>query len=202
MRERDFRSWEGRSYLKRIGESSDEVRHPDAETHEEMQTRVRRFMADHLIPALLSRSSAEPDSGAGSSTIVVVAHGLILNVLLRLLLRDFAPAEMGKMASPEHLSSWKNTGYLEARVLMSPSASPGGSGTDGAASVNPGAQPESLPHLTFRITRINCVEHLQGLKKTRGGIGSAQFDVKQKTMESFFRPSSAKRKPDGKDSVS
>lgn len=37
------------------------------------------------------------------------------------------------------------------------------------------------------ILAIDGKQHLQGFKRTRGGIGRAQFDEKQKTMDSFFK---------------
>jgi 2,3-bisphosphoglycerate-dependent phosphoglycerate mutase len=195
MRERDFRSWEGRTYMKRSADGADKLRHPDAETHEEMQVRVGRFVAQQLVPALLSPPAAESDTGLESATIVIVAHGLILNVLLRTLLQDYAPAELAKMSSPEHLTSWKNTGYLEARVVhTSKAASSGAAESTVIDAATLSAKGISSASLTFVIKRINCIEHLQGLKKTRGGIGSSQFDAKQKTMDSFFKPAAMKRK--------
>lgn len=52
--------------------------------------------------------------------------------------------------------------------------------------------------IQLQVTKVNCVDHLDGLKKTRGGIGSARFDPKQKTMDAFFGPS-AKRQKRGDD---
>lgn len=37
------------------------------------------------------------------------------------------------------------------------------------------------------ILTIDGKAHLQGFKRTRGGIGRAQYDEKQKTMDSFFK---------------
>ena len=48
--------------------------------------------------------------------------------------------------------------------------------------------------LKARIEVVNSTGHLQGLRKTRGGIGSARFDSNQKTMDSFFKPAPKKRK--------
>jgi hypothetical protein len=44
-----------------------------------------------------------------------------------------------------------------------------------------------LPHLALVVKAVNSQEHLKGLKKTRGGIGSLKHDDKQQTMESFFK---------------
>ncbi|CRK15202.1 hypothetical protein BN1723_010577, partial [Verticillium longisporum] len=52
------------------------------------------------------------------------------------------------------------------------------------------------PDLRLSFVVFNNTSHLAGLKKTRGGIGSAQFDQKQKTLTSFFAaaPPPKKRK--------
>lgn len=44
-----------------------------------------------------------------------------------------------------------------------------------------------LPSLSLVVKAVNSQAHLRGLKKTRGGIGSAQHDEKQKTVDSFFK---------------
>ncbi|KAK8200411.1 histidine phosphatase superfamily [Phyllosticta capitalensis] len=53
-----------------------------------------------------------------------------------------------------------------------------------------GTVPASLPALhgwTTVIKAINCKVHLQGLKRTGRGVGSAKHDETQKTMDSFFK---------------
>lgn len=37
------------------------------------------------------------------------------------------------------------------------------------------------------IHKINSRDHVQGLKRTGGGVGSAKYDESQKTIESFFK---------------
>jgi len=121
---------------------------------------------------------------ATPTTVVVVAHGLILGSLLRVLLRTYAPSELARLAPPASSSSttghlgiaWSNTGYVEIDVkttLRDP-------GVDGTVA--------SRNEISLVVLRTNVVDHLVGLKKTRGGIGSAKFDSKQKTVDSFFRP--------------
>jgi hypothetical protein len=46
---------------------------------------------------------------------------------------------------------------------------------------------KKLPNLSLVVKAVNSQEHLKGLKKTRGGIGSSKHDEKQKTMDSFFK---------------
>jgi hypothetical protein len=47
--------------------------------------------------------------------------------------------------------------------------------------------PPKLPNMSLVVKAVNIQEHLKGLKKTRGGIGSSKHDEKQKTMDSFFK---------------
>jgi hypothetical protein len=45
----------------------------------------------------------------------------------------------------------------------------------------------NLWNMSVVIKAVNSLEHLKGLKKTRGGIGSAKHDDKQQTVDSFFK---------------
>ncbi|KAK3493555.1 histidine phosphatase superfamily [Neurospora crassa] len=179
LRERDFRSAEG----KRFG-----TPHPDAETHDEMRARATDFVQAHLGPLLDSISNG--DNCKTNPSVVVVAHGLILNSLLRSLLARYAPEEMTRLANAklssgsvagrsEFLAAWSNTGYLEMKV-------------DAIAS----SEETEKSTVKLTVVRVNVLDHLHGLKRTRGGIGSAKFDSKQKTMDSFFKPAAKKRRVD------
>jgi hypothetical protein len=44
-----------------------------------------------------------------------------------------------------------------------------------------------LLNMSLLVRAVNSQKHLEGLKKTRGGIGSAKHDDKQRTMDSFFK---------------
>jgi hypothetical protein len=37
------------------------------------------------------------------------------------------------------------------------------------------------------IKAINCRDHLRGFKRTQGGLGSAKYDQRQKTLDQFFQ---------------
>ncbi|KAF5676637.1 hypothetical protein FHETE_2133 [Fusarium heterosporum] len=151
------------------------VKHVGSETPQAMRKRVDLFLDEHL-PQL-----------HGDSTVCVVAHGIILGSLYKALRDRISSTSAGPDTEPEGQAesvfvrpSWSNTGYLEA-IVTSDSA------TD--------------QRLRMRVVKINSVEHLKGLRKTRGGIGSAKFDTKQKTMDSFFKPMSRKRKLEDEDVV-
>lgn len=39
----------------------------------------------------------------------------------------------------------------------------------------------------MKILTIDSKEHLSGLRRTRGGIGSATHDMRQKRIDQFFK---------------
>lgn len=202
LRERDFRSLEGTKVGSRQAAATGGYRFRDPETHAEMAVRVDRFISVHLNPILemIQASAAEEDHGS----VVVVAHGMILNVLLkRLLMRFSTPGEVEKLfparSNLEWMASWWNTAYLEAVVSPRSAVAMTASTGDGSSGPTPPVigtvAPGSDPAVRLNIIGVNRVDHLQGLKKTRGGIGSAKFDTKQKTVDSFFRASPKKDHP-------
>lgn len=192
LREKDFGSDEGKKFGQR-------TRAPDEESHESMQKRAAQFVDTQLAPIIASVA----DSSAETCNIVVVAHGLILGSLLRVLRSPsyFHPSYLAPLDAPP---AWSNTGYVQ--LSLSPvSARPSGTAgvtsklSDSQLSTSPRPSPV-WPHLRLSMPKCNSTEHLAGLRKTRGGIGSAQHDDKQKTLTSFFAAgatSSKKRKSEG-----
>ena len=181
LRERNFGSAEG----KRFGAPRD-----DAETHEEMRVRAERFIKDHLDRLLddLVRGMKP------AASIVIVSHGILLNSLLKALLSRYAPTELSRLTKTVptaghsvYLASWSNTGYVEA-VVGTKQLSTGASSTGLTLTGSSTTATPPVPVVTLSVARVNAVDHLDGLKKTRGGIGSAQFDNRQRTVDSFFRP--------------
>ncbi|CCG81526.1 Putative uncharacterized protein [Taphrina deformans PYCC 5710] len=79
------------------------------------------------------------------------------------------------------------TNYLSINLAPSPSWS------------NTGCTTIRIADAVATVTDVNSVEHLQGLKRTRGGVGSSQYDTKQKKVSDFFqtkrrRPLDARQK--------
>lgn len=246
LREKDFGSEEGKRFGSRgkqeALDASKAVGWVEPESQELMKTRIERFIDAHFVPTVLQAAS---DASPGS--VVIVAHGIILNVLLRSLLVRFGPQEIAKLAKPgdaswrsEWLASWSNTGYLEAELqVTTPVAVPASdihvpehkltddlaakeTATVQAVSSIPAPSKDaaamsqfgtasaqmttiavptlaSTPDIQLVVRAVNCIEHLQGLKKTRGGIGSAGHDEKQKTVDSFFSRPAKKPKREESD---
>jgi hypothetical protein len=171
LREKDFGSSEG----KRFGTKEND---DGSESPESMRLRIDRFLDHHLSPTI-------DQFAAGNTTTVIVAHGIILNVLLKALLLRYPPRSpssqpMEERPGSEYLAAWSNTGVLQARLEVSGNQAP--------------SQLSRTDMMHMVVEHTNNVDHLQGLKKTRGGIGSAAFDSRQRTMDSFFVPASRKRK--------
>lgn len=256
LREKDFGSDEGKRFGTRGSDkaaaASSTADFIPSESRDSMKIRADRFIDTVLVPVI-----GQATSQAAQGAIVIVAHGIILNVLLSCLLSRFGPDEVAKLSRPgdapwrsEWLASWSNTGYLEAVLRVAtpvaefaptgPEASsreahnetderpanqlateqasashtshqhstPTGSKTPSLSSSVKAASTSSSPALSHAIVPIiqlsvktvNFIEHLQGLKKTRGGIGSAASDSKQRTVDSFFSRPSKKPKTDKTDS--
>ncbi|KAG8162739.1 hypothetical protein KVR01_007217 [Diaporthe batatas] len=220
LREKNFGSEEGRKFGTR-GTDQSSAGWIEPESKESMKARVERFIDNHLIPTVLRGFHSDVNH-----SLAIVAHGIILNVLLRCLLARFGPDEFTKLTRPtdtpgkmEWLASWSNTGYLEADLRLrigapqaatrpSPPATPGNSrpmlgsvvprqpSRENAVAAADTRQAEAPSvEILMTVTSVNTTDHLQGLKKTRGGIGSAAFDQKQKTMDSFFITRTPKASP-------
>ncbi|KAH8906920.1 phosphoglycerate mutase-like protein [Coniochaeta sp. PMI_546] len=199
LRERDFRSLEGTKVGARPPSGTGGYRFRDPETHAEMAVRVDRFISVHLNPIL---EPVQSSSEMSHASVVIVAHGMLLNVLLRRLLTRFStPADVDRLfpgrSSSDWLASWRNTAYLEAVVTQKTvnticTSSAHGSAPQGPTVVTGASSHRCDPLVRLSITGVNRVDHLQGLKKTRGGIGSARFDSKQKRVDSFFKASPKK----------
>jgi len=56
-----------------------------------------------------------------------------------------------------------------------------------SAPVEPEVKGPELAGMSLVVKAVNSLEHLKGLKKTRGGIGSLKHDSTQKTVDSFFK---------------
>ncbi|PSS06672.1 hypothetical protein M430DRAFT_111064 [Amorphotheca resinae ATCC 22711] len=146
----------------------------DVESKESMRVRMETFVNSHLLEHFVTRTDDE--------TVAVVAHGIILTYLWRCILQRFdhksvlvAPdvnvADRG--LALQHLGFWSNTGYLDLDIKQ-----------EKASGQGMGTQPELL---SLVVKAVNSQEHLRGLKKTRGGIGSMKHDANQKTMDAFVK---------------
>jgi broad specificity phosphatase PhoE len=205
LRERDFGGAEGKKFGTVSSLADGDVA---AETRPQMRMRAERFVTGWLEPLFLNLDGNPGGQQEGSCCVVVVAHGMILGELLAALLARFAPGEVHKLGGRPVL--WSNTGYTELVVRvddqpMAPTTAvpglgngPGEVESEGmaAADVTSGDKKERQPRVSLSLVAVNVLKHLEGLKKTRGGIGSARFDKRQRTMDSFFASAAKKQRVD------
>jgi broad specificity phosphatase PhoE len=224
LREQDFGSYEGKTYAERPRrernvpiEALQDAGFRDVESKESMLLRADDFVDAHLLPLFAVVRDEH--------SIVVIAHGIILNYLWRGILKRFPPGNVAVATSAdrglslEYLGAWSNTGVLDLEVK--PKLGVAVPGQEKATSVAPlevprptlsaaeagpselSQQPTTaipssiaaptavsrpmLPHMSLVVKAVNSLEHLNGLKKTRGGIGSSKHDPSQKTVDSFFK---------------
>jgi len=187
LREQDFGFYEGKAFSDKSRGSGNagkaaplESGFVDMESKDAMKARSDIFVNEHIIPLLGDAES--------SHTVVTVAHGIILGFLWRSILHRFptksvsvatGAATMDGGFTLENLGFWSNTAYLELEII--PNARFLSSAADSQL------QAALKLDLLLAVKAINCTEHLKGLKKTRGGIGSLKHDEGQKSIESFFK---------------
>ena len=209
LREQDLGKYEGKPFKARQrilkpsakeAESPQQLGNPDfkdVESRDSMAQRAEIFVQDELLP-LLHRESPEAES-----VICVVSHGIILSYLWRSFLKLFPKQNValgpgvslkrGALVPLEHLGGWSNTGYLHLDIYQQSTVAADASkdfANDIAVSKREATRATaSLPPLPFRMTimAVNGKDHLQSLKRTRGGVGSSGHDEGQKKIEAFFK---------------
>lgn len=186
LREQDFGSLEGLDWRKPLPPV--ESGWVDPETPDSVSRRANQFLDVHLFPAV---EKLVADGVGGEASIVVAAHGVTLGHLVSALVAKFRAGgcPVYGLATGEAHQHWRNTGYFECLVEAPASAS--------AATGYPGSAPARAPLAPFpsglkvTVERMNCVDHLAGLTRTKGGIGSAEYDSSQTTLDGFTKKGSS-----------
>jgi broad specificity phosphatase PhoE len=193
-------------------EHKDDEGFQDIETKESMAKRADSFLDQHLMPVLQEAPSDH------EYTILIVSHGILLSSLWKAILRRQKPhtvtlaAELEKPIALEHLGGFSNTGYLHLYLTKTGTGRPAGS-TDAVVTQSPKKDEAKVaegedavksvvatesdevshwPSFSIHVRAINGKEHLKGLKRTGGGVGSSKSDASQSSLETFFK----KRKTD------
>ena len=127
---------------------------------------------------------------------MIFAHGLFLSEMMFALQRCATP-DLKFVKS----STYTNTGWSRVEISLLSPPSPSSSHppastiphhvTSGNALASTGKLPppfdgESLPEMRVKVLATNQVEHLEGLIRQKGGIGSMAHDDKQKGIKEFF----------------
>ena len=164
-----------------------------------MARRMIAFLDDHLLPLILDPSADT------SQTVAVVSHGMVLVQLWRCLLKRFAlnsvaldprcQLSLGVGFGLEKMASFSNTGYLNLSISRQATRAKSAGITEILASPSETTTEEILsapsPTVLYDwmlvVHAINSREHLLGLKRTGGGVGSSRYDTNQKQIDSFFK---------------
>lgn len=159
----------------------------DIESNESLCERASQFLNGTLMPMLKG-------AGDGKLTIAIVSHGILLSALWKCMLQLQRPGTVmlkpeihvdSRPAALEHIARWSNTGYLELDLgLLHPSESESTN-----CSKETSNESTSFKGSQFSITvcAINKRDHLSGLKRTRGGLGSSKYEEGQKSIDAFFK---------------
>lgn len=172
-----------------------------------MKRRAISFLDAHLIPLIFEPACAK-------NTIAIVSHGVFLRVLWTCLVELFDSINISLTPGicpqhkglPSHLiPSWSNTGYMVVSIHSHPLPPPlpprAGSIPKIQSTMN---QEQSaintmseiqesamlnrlLQGWSMQILTVNNKEHLSGLRRAGGGIGSASHDTRQKKIDHFFQ---------------
>ena len=196
LRERDFGSLEGmnwnsttaaRDNAARSGGGSSSIhRHIEGESSASMERRATAFLSMHILPLLFDAPSSEMN-------VAIVAHGIILRVLWNSLVGLYdpmdismapgiAPVEGGTTGLP--IPSWSNTAFMKLSIQPRTTLSATHNSLPDHRTTTSSAL---LQGWTMNVMAINSREHLAVLRRTRGGIGSATHDTRQKRIEQFFK---------------
>lgn len=167
LREQDLGWREGKSLKDGARDSpgnKQSQREQPEESKDAMDTRARSFIAKHLRPWL---DACDRDAHAESTTSISVKVPTVIVVshgLFLLRLYSALCVELGITSAPS--AAWSNTGVTTI-VIKAPGVA--------------------------LVTDVNSTAHLQGLKRTRG-VGSAEYDSRQRGLADFFGGKSPSKK--------
>ena len=152
------------------------------ESKESLTLRAERVLPRYLFSVLETNDTEKPP------TVAIVSHGMLLGALWRCILAHQHPGSVSVAPevtandgpiSLERLGGWSNTGYIEMSYRAGFSKSCG--------DCEPAEMPSKKLPWSLHITGVNKRDHLLRLKRTRGGVGSAEHDEAQKSIDSFFK---------------
>ncbi|KAJ5391713.1 hypothetical protein N7509_007203 [Penicillium cosmopolitanum] len=213
LRERDFGSLEGTRWRKNFPSTESNTNppsdaapsgHVEIESSASMKRRATSFLNCHVLPLLF-------DDTRTRDTIAIVSHGVLLRVLWACLVELFdsmsisiEPGIYARHEGPasQLVPSWSNTGYMSLSIHSHPLPPPlpPRSGSPSQISSNTSQEQsntstpvqsktvsDALLHgWSMKILAVNNKDHLSGLRRAGGGIGSTSHDTRQKRIDHFF----------------
>lgn len=185
------------------------------ESLEDVHARAREVLKRCVVPWIVTAAQHRGPRGAEGEHVVLVAHGIMISELLFALSRlqdPKAPCQLPVLflsnvnipSADTRQSGHTNTGWTRFTLslpagfdaeelphvvfpsLTSPDL-PAPYSTAAASSTSASSLPiDSFPRVTLRQSHANHIEHLKGLRRTKGGIASEGYDARQKSLKEFF----------------
>ncbi|KAL8283206.1 hypothetical protein RQP46_005984 [Phenoliferia psychrophenolica] len=184
---------------------------PEAESLNAVGSRadlaLRHFLAPHILASSLP--------GAEPHHVVLVAHGIFLSEMLFSLKRAedpnyrflksggyentaWARVEITPLLTPDELAAAASSAVQNPVVEAQPTTA--GTGPESPyksvdavalpprhASLPPALHPnDQVPVIKTEVIALNQRDHLEGLVRQKGGIGSAKHDEHQKKLKEYF----------------
>lgn len=192
LRERSYGSLEGKPLVntatKPEPKQNDSARpapgnsftpHIEIETVVAMRQRAISFLNQHILPSLFECPNLEMN-------VAIVSHGAFLRVFWSRIVELFDPTNISMDPNIDYwndgpaafiLPSWSNTGFMQLSIQPGPEEL---------------KQKISDPEVLLKgwimtIIAVDHKKHLESLQRTRGGIGSATHDSRQKRIDQFFK---------------
>ncbi|KAL7279988.1 hypothetical protein ACG7TL_006399 [Trametes sanguinea] len=141
---------------------------PEGESLDDLFERAKKAI-DELIMPHVWKAAREGKKGVH---IAVASHGLCISELIpALLIKDESGIHPGDKYRGLQNTAWTRVtvdvkGLKEGEPLEFPDSDP--------------------PKLKVRVTDVNRHEHLDNVKRQKGGIGRAGYDPKQQDIRAFF----------------
>lgn len=191
----------------------DDAAFVDMESKESMALRADTFLDDYLLPVMEEKQIIVAVVSHGIM-LSALWRRLLQRLPARSVMIHPQVVAMHGQLDIERFGGWSNTGYLEldmSLVASSTTNDPSPASVDAVVKVNVApvtpsvvdstrvevSDSVSVEELTPQkhffticqttITAVNQRAHLNGLKRTRGGVGSSRHDEKQKSINSFFK---------------
>ncbi|KAI0697909.1 phosphoglycerate mutase-like protein [Cytidiella melzeri] len=147
---------------------------PDGESLDDVAVRAEQAVKD-LILSNVRKAAREGKKGLH---VAIVSHGIFISELISALLtKDRSGQHPGRKYRGTHNTAW-------TRIIVSVKGSKEGEPMEIADN--------DLPPLEVSLTDFNRSEHLEHVKRQKGGIGSSAHDPKQQSIRAFFGGGGAK----------
>ncbi|EIW59438.1 phosphoglycerate mutase-like protein [Trametes versicolor FP-101664 SS1] len=141
---------------------------PEGESLDDLFTRAKQAIDELIMPHVWSAAR----EGKKGIHIAIASHGLCISELVpALVMKDESGVHPG-----EKFRGLQNTAWTRVTVNVK-----------GAKEGEPLDFPDNdPPKLQVRVTDFNRHEHLDAVKRQKGGVGSAGYDPKQQDIRAFF----------------